>query len=423
MKHLHKRLIELLYLSILLSPFFPPVVLLVIAMVTISFYRTHWRLKALPESFFLLLIVISIISWFVQPSWYSGVPIALIVVLLFGLYYLLAVWFRNALNFHWMEVQRLYLAFWLGGTYLAFICLIQQVEWEWLLNSPLGALLQFYTEYRYQAESVRSFGTTGNSNLTAALLICLALISIYAASVLKGKWQKISAYAMFFLFCYSIWLTGSRGAWVGLVVGLVIQVWMTGARRWTVGIFLGLVAFVLLFPELIPRQETLMSTLRVRMEIWMTALDIFQDNWLLGVLPLHFGQLFEQQSGFFVVHAHNIFLGVLVEFGVFGLLGFLALLVVTIHRARRWRKTANQKEEKRLAGMLLSQTIALLGHGMYDYPIISPQVGVLFFLSLIVIHTQYEKRCLTRPDWDTPKEMPKKPKPVVDEEEKVAITR
>jgi hypothetical protein len=74
--------------------------------------------------------------------------------------------------------------------------------------------------------------------------------------------------------------------------------------------------------------------------------------------------------------------------------------------------------------MLLSQTIALLGHGMYDYPIISPQVGVLFFLSLIVIHTQYEKRCLTRPDWDTPKEMSKKPKPVVEEEkEELVISR
>jgi hypothetical protein len=72
---------------------------------------------------------------------------------------------------------------------------------------------------------------------------------------------------------------------------------------------------------------------------------------------------------------------------------------MTIRRARRWRKAANQKEEKRLAGMLISQTIALLGHGMYDYPIIAPQVGLMFMLSVIMIHTQYERRCTSKPEW------------------------
>jgi putative inorganic carbon (hco3(-)) transporter len=417
LKHLHKRLIELLYLSILLSPFFPPVVLLVIAIVTITFYRTHWKLKAWPESFFLLLIVISCISWLSTPSWFNGIPIVVIVALCFGLYYLLTVWFRNALEFHWMDVQHLYLSFWVGGLYLVFICLIQQVDSSWLLNSPIGALMQFYKEYRFQTESVRSFGTTGNSNLTAALLICLALISIYAASVLKLKWQKIAGYAMFFLFCYSIWLTGSRGAWAGLVVGLVVQVWMTGARRWTVGIFFSLVGLVTFFPELIPRQETIISTIRVRLEVWSTAFEIFKENSLFGVLPLHFSQIFEQKASFSVIHAHNIFLGVASEFGIFGLLAFLTLLFVTIQRARRWRKTANLKEEKRLAGMLLSQTVALIGHGMYDYPILSPQIGVLFFLSMIIIHTQYERRCLKRPEWSEPKVVPV----AADKEDKMAV--
>jgi hypothetical protein len=52
--------------------------------------------------------------------------------------------------------------------------------------------------------------------------------------------------------------------------------------------------------------------------------------------------------------------------------------------------------------MLISQTIALMGHGMYDYPIIAPQVGLMFMLSVIIIHTQYERRCLSRPEWSEP---------------------
>jgi putative inorganic carbon (hco3(-)) transporter len=403
LKHFHKRLIELLYLSILLSPFFPPVVLLVIAIVTISFYRKHWRIKAWPESFFVALFFISVISWVIQPSWFNGVPIVIITSLVFGLYYFLAVWFRNALEYTWQDIQKLYLFFWICGLYLVFIVIIQQIDSLWLTNSPIGALLQFYKEYRWQTESVRSFGTAGNSNLTAALLICLALISIYATSVLKSRWQKLAGYSMFFLYCYAIWLTGSRGAWVGLVIGLVVQVWMTGQRKWTLGLFFTLVGLVYFFPQLIPRQETLISTLKVRLEVWSTALDIFREHWLFGTLPLHFGQLFEQKANFFVYHAHNIILGIASEFGILGLIFFLVLIFVTIGRARQWRKNANLKEEKRLAGMLLSQTVALLGHGMYDYPIISPQLGVIFFLSLIVIHTQYERRCLNRPVWGASK--------------------
>ena len=152
-----------------------------------------------------------------------------------------------------------------------------------------------------QSQSVRSVGFTTNSNLTAAILVCLALISIYEdMSVLEGKWKRAGALGLFFLFGVAIWCTGSRGAWVGLIVGLLVQVWMTGNRRRTVGILFGL--FLLGIAaytnrSLIPRGETLVSTAKVRIFVWEKAFLIFQDNWLVGVLPLHFGEAFEQYSG------------------------------------------------------------------------------------------------------------------------------
>jgi putative inorganic carbon (hco3(-)) transporter len=42
---------------------------------------------------------------------------------------------------------------------------------------------------------------------------------------------------------------------------------------------------------------------------------------------------------------------------------------------------------------MLSLIFAFIGHGMYDYTIIAPQVGSLFILSVILINWQYERRC------------------------------
>ena len=402
----NKRLAQFLFLSIILTPLLPPVALLCVA-IAVFWHRKEYRFFQSvdwPEKAFIGFMLISAVSWIVDPSWFYGIPVGLIPILMFGLYWMLSVWIRN-LKWSWQEVQNLYLAFWLSGLYIAVIVFIQQMDWHVINDSFVGNILQFYNDFRFQSErSVRSIGTSGNSNLAAALLICFSLMSIYAASVLKKKWHKLMAFIIFGAYVTAIWCTGSRGAWAGLLIGLIVQLWMTGHRKRTVTITLAIFLLIYCFPELIPRKETLQATIEVRLEVWTTALKIFRENWLLGVLPIHFGQLFAKEAGFYVYHAHNILLGVASEFGVMGLGLFLWLLLLTIKRARRWRKVANQKEEKRLAGMLLSLTIALMGHGMYDYPIIAPQIGLMFMLSVIIIHTQYVRRCVNKPEWSQPSE-------------------
>lgn len=387
-------------LSIVLSTFLPPVMLSVIGIVMLATYRGRWTINQWPEKIFIGFILLTCISWVCDPSWFYWVPVGIIPIGMFGLYLLLSLWIRHVVKWSWPEVQRAYLIFWLTGLYVALIVIIQQIDWH-VINNSLGPLMDFYRDHRWESErSVRSVGTSGNSNLAAAMLICFALISLYAMSILRKPWQKIGAFLIFILYCAAIWCTGSRGAWVGLVIGMIVQLWMTGHRKRTVTITLAIMMFVYLFPQFIPRKESLYATIQVRLKVWITAFEIFKENWLVGVLPLHFGQLFAKMAGFYVWHAHNIFLGIASEYGIIGLGLFLALIFMTIHRARRWRKQANQKEEKRLAGMLLSLMIALLGHGMYDYPIIAPQVGLIFMLSVIMIHTQYERRCLCKPIWD-----------------------
>lgn len=398
-RNLNERWMQLLLITIIISPVFPAVVLLLLGVVILFTYKGNWNVFGWPERIFLGFMVWSTISWFFNPYLLLGwLPAGLIPVLLFGLYYLLSLWIKEVLNWDWRQFQKHYLQFWLFGLYAVVVTILQRVDWIPTEKSTLFYLLGFYP--MQQAESVRSIGTASNSNLAAAMLICLALLSIYASSVLVGRWRKIGAFATFVVICLAIWCTGSRGAWVGLVIGLLIQVWMTGHRKRTVLLFLGLMTIGLVIytnQTLIPREETLFATAEVRFFVWQNSFRLFAENWLTGVLPLHFSYLFDQLTGRYLFHAHNVFLGMATDFGVVGLLLFLSLIVVTTSRARRWRKSAKTKEEKRLAGVLISIIFALLGHGMYDYPILVPQIGLIFMIAVIVIHDQYEKCCLGRP--------------------------
>ncbi|OYD06988.1 O-antigen ligase family protein [Paludifilum halophilum] len=395
-----EKWIQFLYISILFSPILPGVAMLAIGLATPFFFKRKWRLTGWPEGVFLGFVLLSMISWHLNPYWvFKWIPAGLIPILFFGLYYLLTVWMKG-IDWSWKKIETLYLQFWLAGLYVAVVTILQRVNWIPTEKSTLFYVLGFYP--MQQAESVRSIGTASNSNLAAAMLICLALISIYTSSVFRKNWHKVGSFAAFFLFCAAIWCTGSRGAWVGLVIGLLVQVWMTGNRKRAVLLFIGLVIFGMVIytnKTLIPREETLFATYDIRVRVWQNSFEIFKDHWLFGVLPLHFGHVFKEMTGDYLYHAHNVLLGIASEYGVIGLILFIALIVVTTHRARRWRKTANAKEEKRLAGMLISLIFALLGHGMYDYPILAPQIGLIFMLAIIIIHQQYERRCLNKPKW------------------------
>ncbi|SFS30284.1 O-antigen ligase family protein [Marininema halotolerans] len=393
-KDIKERAIQILYVSILFSPVIPVGVLLIMGLLSPVILKGSWRPFGWPEKIFLGFVAISTISWIFNPYLLFGwLPVAMVPILFFGLYGVLAVWMKR-LHWTWRDYEKLYATFWIAGLYSATVTILQRVAWMPMDNKMSMNILWGF--YRMQSEGPRSIGPSFNSNLAAALLMCLALLSIYASSLARNRFEKAAAFTVFFYYCVAIWCTGSRGAWVGLVIGLLVQVWMTGKRKRTVALFVVLVSIGLVLitnMSLIPRDDSLMLTIIGRLKVWEDSFTIFLDHWVVGVLPIHFGYLIEEISGTYLFHAHNVILGMAVEYGVMGLMLFLSLIVVTTARARRWRKTARERKEKRLAGVLISIVFALLGHGMYDYPIINPQIGLIFMGAIIVIHAQYEQRC------------------------------
>jgi len=206
-----------------------------------------------------------------------------------------------------------------------------------------------------------------------AMLMTLVLPFI-ALSALRGtaRWERLAGVAAMLTGGMAIFLTLSRGGWLGAATGIgftAIGAWLTVqayereqrgfAPSWEnaiprdisptaiaalggtlVLIIGGTLAFL---SSASTRPGWLFrSSLSPREDAWTAALDMFSDYPLTGAGPHVFGLLYPMYSGEFLVHtqhAHNGFLQVAVDAGVLGLLALACLALATIFTLlKTWRE-------------------------------------------------------------------------------------
>lgn len=266
---------------------------------------------------------------------------------------------------------------------------------------PASVQYFFGLESWKPTDSLRSTGTSGNANLAAGLLVCLALISFYKI-IAPGRlvWRRALWAGLFALYMVGFELTGTRMAWIALSFGVAVQLWFLYGGRVrehvrqfhfsNIFIFFAAAAVLLLAnKEWLPRQASFNTDLSLRLQIWERALHLFQHDWMFGVLPLHFGEVFKAHYGQYEFHAHNLWIGFAVDFGILGFTLLMLLLVSSLRRGIQWVRWAETKREQGLAILLLSFIFAYFGQGLADYTVLVPQTGWLFLMSLGYIHIRW----------------------------------
>lgn len=193
-----------------------------------------------------------------------------------------------------------------------------------------------------------------------------------------------------------VYASFSRGALIGLA--LVPLIFLRGWRLWLLGPIVALVA-ALAAPGIIQeRFATLNSSgpaYSTRQDIWRAALNIWEQHPVIGVglggFPEAYsraripGKLFLPRSTFEPPpHAHDLWLQLLAEEGLFGALTFAALVIVSIRTTLRLRGDPDRLN-RILGSALLAALIAFLAHNTVDVTIEDPQTGpyVLVLLGLI----------------------------------------
>ncbi|GMV38066.1 MAG: hypothetical protein AMXMBFR61_25740 [Fimbriimonadales bacterium] len=194
-----------------------------------------------------------------------------------------------------------------------------------------------------------------NANSFSAAMVMVGLLGLTLAASGTRKWERWVGLAAFAIGAVGVAVALSR-AGILLFALMVTALLLTHRRRWLLP-WLGLVgilaAYVMSVPEVNGRVALLQSGGEVledhaRALIYPQALEMFQDNWLLGVGPYRF---FDASLPYlpvgifqFAAHAHSLPLQILVDTGVFGAL-FAGLFALSLVR-KGWRSVRAEQRHR-----------------------------------------------------------------------------
>lgn len=147
--------------------------------------------------------------------------------------------------------------------------------------------------------------------------------------------KKLWAWRRLLLGILSCWwmlvfASAARGTFLGLVLSAGL-IWLYFGKhshrflgRFALALLLGGALYIVIYKWIPAETESMKSIVRSnisnRLNYWSNALQLFRENWLLGIGPMHYAHVDYQTE---VAAPHNMYLQVLTEWGVIAF-GFLA---------------------------------------------------------------------------------------------------
>ncbi len=238
-----------------------------------------------------------------------------------------------------------------------------------LCEAASGAAQALWSDSARFGALARSAFPFGNPNLLGAFLAPCAVFALAEWLGARGRGKKILFFSFLLFSLTGLLLTYSRGAWLGFFSGalfLLLPLWCQKKRTRTLAVFPTLPVFKRLGSILSPDSSVL-----YRFSLWRSVAKVPLKGLLFGagegkaalyaLLSPYMAAGLER-----VEHTHSLYLHILTAEGLLGLAFFLAFLFLRFYR--RKNTVAN--------GALLS----LLIFGLFDDPLYSGQIGVLFWL-------------------------------------------
>ena len=244
------------------------------------------------------------------------------------------------------------------------------------------------------------FSTFPNQNVFASfLLISLSLSSgILLFGEGGGRGKRTVLGIMVILFFLAIITTRSRGAFLSLAL-IVIFLGALKSKRYAL---IALALLILIFSLLpTPTNSPLMRLITVggkdpyaytRISIWKSALSMIKDHPFLGTGLGTFSDAFPGYSfpvkGVFArfgkkaSFAHNEYLQIASEMGIFALGIFLWLLSAFFKKAKEILKNLQGKEEYGLVIGLVAGIAGVLIHSLVDFPLHAPTVTIILSINI-----------------------------------------
>lgn len=233
---------------------------------------------------------------------------------------------------------------------------------------------------------MRVYSTLENPNVYGEYLILIIPITIALFWNEKGWKKKLILFAMLGITGLALILTFSRGCWLGIIFSIAILALIIDKRFIFLGILLLLMAPFILPDTIIQRFTSIGnmedSSTSYRVYIWMGTLAMIKDYWISGVGMgiTSFNTIYPLYSynNIKAPHSHNLYLQVIVEYGI---IGFIVLLGVLYNYFKMAFISMKAKKDILLSGLFTGMIgfliESLTDHTWYNYRV--------FFMFWIII--------------------------------------
>ena len=132
-----------------------------------------------------------------------------------------------------------------------------------------------------------------------------------------------------------------------------------------------------------------------RFNVYHSAVEMFKDNWLLGVGVgnKNFREIYGlyMKTGFDALSAYNIYLETAVESGIFALVAFIGFLFTLSKNAVEYILHSFDIEQVIFVSISIVAIWAVLFHGLVDTIYFRPQLQFMFWTYVAVISTCTKK--------------------------------
>ena len=227
-----------------------------------------------------------------------------------------------------------------------------------------------------------------NPNVYGEYLIIMIMINlgvVLHATSIKSKILYLITLALNVL---CIFLTYSRGCWIGVAVSMMLFLFIKHRKWFVAAICLGFVALFFL-PDSIMNRILSIGNLAdtstsYRMYIWEGIVHMLKDFWVtgVGVGTDAFNHIYPYYSygAIAAPHPHNLYLLILAETGLIGMVAFLGLTIILVKKLFVTVSNAKDSFCGEFAAILLSAIIGFLIQGVFDNVWYNYRVFLFYFI-------------------------------------------
>lgn len=239
-----------------------------------------------------------------------------------------------------------------------------------------------YTQFvKYISENRTTVGTFFfNANYYAMVCSLVGIISAYKYFSTES-FERIFSFIVGVLSVLTLMITDSRGAMFASFMAVFALTIMMKKRKYTVAIISSIVlAFVSLKVvgrmDLIPRIDKIGFDMGLRKSIWISAIAAFKKNFIIGVGPLGIHNIYTTIRNRAILHSHNLFLDILVNYGLIGV--FLLVPIIC-----QLFKEIKSLYSKKYTKMIIAMIIMVMIHSMVDVTIFWTQTAFIFLTFVV----------------------------------------